>query len=96
VRKRGGATEDKNTNYYVHESVGIATGFLMNTLHSSGLVTLTHTPKPMSFLSKICGRDDNSWSYILLIVGYPSEEATIPDNATTKKRLKISQHFYSK
>ncbi|MBA6223980.1 nitroreductase family protein [Colwellia sp. MB02u-18] len=86
--KTGGvATADKNTNYYVHESVGIATGFLINALHSSGLVTLTHTPKPMSFLSKICGRDDNSRPYMLLIVGYPSEDATIPDHATTKKAL---------
>jgi iodotyrosine deiodinase len=87
-KKGGVTTEDKNTNYYVHESVGIATGFLINALHSSGLVTLTHTPKPMSFLSKICGRDDNSRPYMLLIVGYPSENATIPDHATTKKALK--------
>jgi nitroreductase len=86
-KKGGVATEDKNTNYYVHESVGIATGFLIHALHSSGLVTLTHTPKPMSFLSKICGRDDNSRPYMLLIVGYPSEDATIPDHATRKKSL---------
>jgi nitroreductase len=86
--KKGGLTvEDKQTNYYVHESVGIATGFLINALHSSGLVTLTHTPKPMSFLSKICGRNDNSRPYMLLIAGYPSENATVPHHAKTKKSL---------
>ena len=86
--KKGGlSVEDKNTNYYVHESVGIATGFLINALHSSGLVTLTHTPKPMSFLSKICGRDDNSRPYMLLIAGYPSDDATVPHHATVKKPL---------
>ena len=54
-QKKGGVSpSDKHTNYYVHESVGIATGFLIAALHNAGLVTLTHTPKPMSFLSKIC------------------------------------------
>jgi iodotyrosine deiodinase len=86
--KKGGVNiEDKNTNYYVHESVGIATGFLINALHSSGLATLTHTPKPMSFLSKVCGRDENSRPYMLLIAGYPSEDATVPHHASTKKSL---------
>lgn len=87
--KKGGiSAADKNTNYYVHESVGIATGFLINALHSSGLVTLTHTPKPMSFLSKVCGRDSNSRPYMLLIAGYPNDDATVPHHATTKKSLK--------
>jgi nitroreductase len=87
-QKKGGITlEEKNTNYYVHESVGIATGFLINALHSSGLVTLTHTPKPMSFLSKICGRDDNDRAYMLLIAGYPSTDATVPHHAQVKKPL---------
>ena len=72
---------NKQTNYYVHESVGIATGFLINALHHCGLVTLTHTPKPMSFLSKICGRPDNERPYMLLIVGYPAEDATVPLHA---------------
>ncbi|MGB1262372.1 MAG: nitroreductase family protein [Cognaticolwellia sp.] len=86
--KKGGVTiEEKNTNYYVHESVGIATGFLINALHSSGLVTLTHTPKPMSFLSKVCGRDDNSRPYMLLIAGYPSDDASVPHHASEKKSL---------
>jgi len=87
-QKKGGITiEEKNTNYYVHESVGIATGFLINALHSSGLVTLTHTPKPMSFLSKICGRSDNERAYMLLVAGYPAEDATVPEHAQVKKPL---------
>lgn len=87
-QKKGGLSiEDQNTNYYVHESVGIATGFLINALHSSGLVTLTHTPKPMSFLSKICNRPDNERAYMLLIVGYPANNASVPHHASTKKSL---------
>lgn len=86
--KKGGISiEDKNTNYYVHESVGIATGFLINALHSSGLATLTHTPKPMSFLSKVCDRDENSRPYMLIIAGYPGEDATVPHHASIKKSL---------
>lgn len=86
--KKGGINaEDKNTNYYVHESVGIATGFLINALHSSGLVTLTHTPKPMSFLSKICNRGENDRAYMLLIAGYPAEDATVPAHAKVKKSI---------
>ena len=87
-QKKGGlSVDDQNTNYYVHESVGIATGFLINALHSSGLVTLTHTPKPMSFLSKICNRPDNERAYMLLIAGYPGEGASVPHHASTKKPL---------
>ncbi len=87
-QKKGGITADEqNTNYYVHESVGIATGFLINALHSSGLATLTHTPKPMSFLNKICQRGDNDRAYMLLIVGYPETDATIPAHARIKKSL---------
>jgi nitroreductase len=87
-QKTGGVNaEDDKTNYYVHESVGIATGFLINALHHAGLVTLTHTPKPMSFLSKICDRPDNERAYMLLIAGYPADDATVPDHATHKKSL---------
>ncbi len=87
-QKKGGIhAEDNNTNYYVHESVGIATGFLINALHSSGLVTLTHTPKPMSFLSKVCQRPENERAYMLLIAGYPAEDATVPHHAQVKKSL---------
>lgn len=93
-QKKGGVSaDDKNTNYYVHESVGIATGFLINALHNAGLVTLTHTPKPMSFLSKICGRPDNERPYMLLIAGYPDEGATVPEHARIKKSLQQISTF---
>ena len=86
--KKGGITADeKNTNYYVHESVGIATGFLINALHNAGLATLTHTPKPMSFLNKVCNRSDNERAYMLLIAGYPADDATIPHHAQVKKSI---------
>lgn len=88
-QKKGGVnTDDKNTNYYVHESVGLATGFLIQALHRCGLATLTHTPKPMSFLTDICKRDkDNERPYMLLIAGYPSDDATVPAHALDKKSL---------
>lgn len=93
--KKGGINpDDKNTNYYVHESVGIATGFLINALHNAGLATLTHTPKPMSFLNKVCKRTDNDRAYMLLIAGYPAEDATIPTHATVKKSLEDIATFY--
>jgi len=86
-QKRGGIdNNDQDTNYYVHESVGIATGFLIQACHQAGLVSLTHTPKPMSFLSKICKRDnDNDRPYMLLVVGYPADDATVPAHALKKK-----------
>jgi len=87
-QKKGGITEeDKNTNYYVHESVGIATGILITALHNAGLATLTHTPKPMSFLNKVCQRGDNERAYMLLITGYPAADATVPAHAQVKKDL---------
>nr|WP_245408246.1 nitroreductase family protein [Zhengella mangrovi] len=70
-------------HYYVPESVGIATGFLIAALHQAGLATLTHTPSPMGFLSGICGRPDNEKPVILLVAGYPADGATVPD--ITKK-----------
>ncbi|GAB3026627.1 nitroreductase family protein [Bowmanella dokdonensis] len=88
-QKKGGIhASDKQQNYYVHESVGLATGFLIQALHQSGLATLTHTPKPMSFLTEICGRDaDNERPYMLIVAGYPAENATIPEHALVKKEL---------
>ncbi|WP_299796178.1 nitroreductase family protein [uncultured Shewanella sp.] len=88
-QKRGGIENDASkTNYYVHESVGIATGFLLQALHHAGLGTLTHTPKPMSFLSRVCGRDnDIDRPYMLIVVGYPDEGATIPLHSIQKKPL---------
>jgi hypothetical protein len=64
---------------------GIATGFLIAALHQAGLATLTHTPSPMGFLSDICGRPKTEKPYILLVVGYPAADATIPLHATGKK-----------
>ncbi|MGI2113718.1 nitroreductase family protein [Shewanella frigidimarina] len=87
-KKRTEESGEQKSNYYVHESVGIATGFLIQALHHAGLGTLTHTPKPMSFLSKVCGRDnDNERPYMLIIAGYPADDATIPQHAMDKKNL---------
>ncbi|WJG10305.1 nitroreductase family protein [Aliiglaciecola sp. LCG003] len=86
-QKKSETNGKKQTNYYVHESVGIATGFLINALHNAGLVTLTHTPKPMSFLSKICQRPEDERPFMLLIAGYPAEDATVPKHAQVKKPL---------
>lgn len=72
-------------NYYVTESVGIATGILITALHTAGLATLTHTPSPMKFLNQVLGRPDNERPFLLLVVGYPEEGATVPD--ITKKSL---------
>ncbi|WP_153916720.1 nitroreductase family protein [Shewanella sp. TC10] len=88
TKKRSEDNGEQKQNYYVHESVGIATGFLLQALHNAGLGTLTHTPKPMSFLSKVCGRDsDNERPYMLIIAGYPDEQATVPEHALQKKSL---------
>ncbi len=64
--------------YYVNESVGIATGMLISAVHDAGLVSLTHTPAPMSFLGDILGRPDNESPFLILVVGYPAEGAQVP------------------
>ena len=69
----------RTKNYYVNESVGIACGFLISAIHQAGLVTLTHTPSPMNFLQKILDRPENERPYLLLPVGYPSEDAQVPN-----------------
>ena len=74
-------------HYYVQESVGIATGFLIAALHNAGLACLTHTPSPMNFLAEILGRPKNERAYINLVVGYPREDAQVPIHATEKKAL---------
>ena len=71
--------EKKRKNYYVNESVGLATGFLIAAIHNAGLVTLTHTPSPMNFLQKILKRPENERPYLLLPVGYPADDAVVPD-----------------
>ena len=73
------ANGSKAKNYYVQESVGIACGFLIAAIHAAGLVTLTHTPSPMGFLSKILGRPSNEKPFLLLPVGYPADDAEVPD-----------------
>lgn len=70
---------EKKKNYYVNESVGIAAGFMISAIHQVGLATLTHTPSPMAFLQKILHRPDNERPFLLLPVGYPTEDCTVPD-----------------
>lgn len=69
----------KRQNYYVNESVGIACGFLLAAIRQAGLVALTHTPSPMNFLAEILSRPENEKPYLLIPVGYPPEEAKVPD-----------------
>lgn len=77
---------EKVKHYYVKESVGIATGFLITALHESGLATLTHTPSPMGFLNEIMDRPSHEKPFLLLVVGYPEENVQVPD--ISKKSLK--------
>ncbi|MEZ4494907.1 MAG: nitroreductase family protein [Dehalococcoidia bacterium] len=72
------ADGSQRKHYYVSESVGIATGLLIAALHHAGLATLTHTPSPMGFLSEILGRPKNEKPYLLLVTGYPVENARVP------------------
>ncbi|MFW6083973.1 MAG: nitroreductase family protein [Gemmatimonadota bacterium] len=74
-----GEDGEHRKHYYVQESVGIATGLLITALHHAGLVTLTHTPSPMGFLSSILERPDNERPFLLLVVGYPAPGARVPD-----------------
>ncbi|RDV16464.1 nitroreductase family protein [Pontibacter diazotrophicus] len=69
----------KRNNYYVSESVGIACGFLIAAIHQAGLVTLTHTPSPMNFLTRLLNRPENERPFLLLPVGYPAAEVKVPD-----------------
>lgn len=65
-------------NYYVTESVGIAVGLLLAALHHAGLATLTHTPSPMHFLNRLCGRPENERPVLVVVAGYPAEGAVVP------------------
>jgi nitroreductase len=80
-----GAGSERTKHYYVTESVGIATGLLITALHYAGLATLTHTPSPMGFLSMALSRPSNERAFLLLAVGYPADDATVP--ALTRKPL---------
>lgn len=82
----------KNNNYYVNESVGIACGMLITAIHNAGLVTLTHTPSPMNFLTKVLERPDNERAFLLLPVGYAKEPVYVPD--IKRKPLEEVAVFY--
>jgi len=86
-RYRVGADHRIGKNYYIGESVGIATGLLITALHCAGLATLTHTPNPMRFLNEICGRPENEKPYMILVAGHAAAEATVPRHAKVKKPL---------
>ncbi|MEM1105135.1 MAG: nitroreductase family protein [Pseudomonadota bacterium] len=94
AQRRGGARagEDKK-NYYIHESVGIATGMAMAACHNAGLATLVHTPNPMSFLADVCGRPAGEKPFLILIVGHPGEGAMVPRHALEKKPLSAIADF---
>jgi iodotyrosine deiodinase len=83
--------DDGSKNYYVQESVGIACGFLISAIHQAGLVTLTHTPSPMNFLSEILKRPANEKPYLLLPIGFPAADATVPN---IKKKDSSEVIFY--
>ncbi len=88
AQRKGGIDEDgKTQNYYVNESVGIACGMLIATLHEAGLATLTHTPSPMGFLREICERPAHEKPLMIVVVGHPAPEATVPEHAIKKKPL---------
>ena len=75
------AEGEREKHYYVQESVGIATGLLIAALHTAGLATLTHTPSPMGFLGRILDRPKHERLYLLLVTGFPADDARVPDLA---------------
>jgi iodotyrosine deiodinase len=87
--QRYGLTDDglRYKNYYVPESVGIATGILITAIHHAGLVCLEHTPNPMKFLPELCGRPPHEKAVMIIPVGWPSRDATVPAAAKRKKPL---------
>ncbi|MEO1041462.1 MAG: nitroreductase family protein [Pseudomonadota bacterium] len=95
AQRRGGVeVSDQKKNYYINESVGIACGFLIAALHQAGLGILTHTPNPMSFLNDVCKRPNNEKAYLLLVVGKPADNATVPTHATIKKPFQDIASFF--
>ena len=88
AQRRGGIREGEDKkNYYIHESVGIATGLLIAACHNAGLATLVHTPNPMKFLNGICGRPETEKPFLILVAGYPAEDAKVPKHALVKKPI---------
>jgi len=88
AQRRGGIEpgEDRQ-NYYVNESVGIATGFLLAALHAANIATLTHTPNPMKFLNQACGRPEVEKPVMIVVAGHAAPDATVPLHALRKKPL---------
>ncbi len=86
-RRGGPEAGDDRQNYYVTESVGIACGLLIAALHDAGLATLTHTPNPMGFLSELCGRPPSEKPVMVVVVGHPASDATVPLHAIQRKPL---------
>ena len=80
-------TRERLKNYYIQESVGLASGFLIAALHDAGLATLTHTPSPMGFLREILGRPMNEKPVMIVVAGHAAEDATVPRAALEKKSL---------
>lgn len=88
AQRRGGvSTGDDRKNYYIHESVGIATGLLIAACQQAGLATLVHTPNPMSFLNQLCNRPKTEKPFLILVAGYPGGDAMVPKHALKKKSL---------
>ncbi|MEM7655963.1 MAG: nitroreductase family protein [Bacteroidota bacterium] len=83
---------EKFNNYYVNESVGLASGFLLQAIYNAGLVSLTHTPSPMKFLTKILGRPENERPFLLIPVGFPAEGTSVPN--LQRKPLEEVSAFY--
>ncbi|NRA95130.1 MAG: nitroreductase family protein [Planctomycetes bacterium] len=79
--------DDGGNVYYINESVGLACGFLLAAAHAAGLATLTHTPSPMGFLSRVLGRPEHERPFLLIPVGYPADDVRIPKAALSKKPL---------
>ena len=78
---------NRRKNYYIRESVGIATEFLIQACHQLGLAKLSQTPNPMKFLNKILGRSQNERPFVLVVLGHPSSDAMVPRAATAEKTL---------
>lgn len=88
AQRKGGIGEDGTTqNYFVTESVGIASGILLAALNEAGLATLTHTPSPMGFLREICGRPEWEKPVMIVVTGHPATDATVPAHALRKKPM---------
>ena len=87
-QRRGGIEPDEDRqNYYVMESVGIATGFLLTALHAANLATLTHTPNPMRFLNQVCGLPDSEKPVMIVVAGHAAPDASVPLHALRTKPL---------